>query len=277
MKQRALLVARICALHAVLAASLGACAPAGDEDTGAAQSAVLNLNSLSPAALDPSSGAVAPGLLAGTALAPGALDPAALAALQDPSATGDLSRRLLSYTVGCAFDATQSFVLSWLDAEGVVQEQTYAGLIGLATDWADGALDEVGQQWVSACLLSRLNYFGVEVSLSSRGSAAALACTPDEVADYPNQEGAFWGKVFTSPPAEYACDDTPDDANSRSLQRVCAAGYVNPQGVTVGCGIVQRVGSCDAACAPLTGDGGQYHPSCGMGSLTWQPITVFLK
>jgi hypothetical protein len=287
MKQDALLVAPICALQALFAVSLAACGPVGDEDTAVAASAVLNANSLSPAALDPSSGAVAPALLAATALDPAELSPAALAALQDPSATGDLSRRLLSYTVGCAFAPTQSFTLSWVDASSAAQQQTYAGLIGLAPTWADAPLDATSEPWVSACLISRLNYFGIEVALSSRGSAPALAAAPGEIAAYPNQEGAFWGNVFTSPPTEYACDDTPDDAHSRSLDRVCAAGYVDAQGVTVGCGIVERVGSCDAACAPLTGANGLYHPSCtapsaagsapGGGGLTSQVITVFLE
>jgi hypothetical protein len=274
MKQQALLGARICALHAVLAISLGGCAP-WEEDTGTAASAVINFNSLSPAAIDPSSGAVSLPLLAGSALDLGKLAPAALAAIQDPSATGALSRRLLYYTVGCAFDPSQSFAFSWVDASNVTHDESYAGLLALETGWAGGPLGDTGQRWVSACLASRLNYFRVQVALSSR--AAVLASGPDEIADFPSEEGAFWGNVFTSPPTAYACDDTPDDANSRSLQRVCAAGYVNAQGTTVGCGILQRVGPCSAACAPLTGDSGQYHPSCGGDGLTSEVITVFLE
>lgn len=236
----------------------------------------LNANALNANALYP--GALTPGMLSVSALAPSTLGASAWTYLLDPSGDGTLARQLLEYTVSCAFDTTQSFSFTWTDASGVDHAETYPGLLGLATTWASQTLDPAGQGWVSACLVSRVNWYGVHVQLSSRGAHPALATSGGELATYTMQEGAFWGNVFASPPTAYACDDTPDDSHSRSVYRDCAAGHLDASGNLVSCGIVQRLGSCDTYCAPL-GDG-QYHPSCaatGGHTGTSPVITVFLQ
>jgi hypothetical protein len=268
--------------------SMSACAgsPEGDDTsvgdfpspprtTSALNANALNANALNANALYP--GALTPDMLGVAALGPTTLGASALAALQDPTQSGELSRQLLKYTVSCAFDDTQSFSFTWVNASGVSHQETYPGLLGLATGWATHTLDEPGQAWVSACLASRINYYGIPVQLSSRGSAPALAAGSDELAAFPMEEGAFWGNLFTGSPAVYACDDPTDDTHSRSLSRECAAGHVGTSGALESCGIIQRVGSCDDRCAPLAAD--SFHPSCAPpgGASTSRVITVFLQ
>jgi hypothetical protein len=250
----------------------------------------MTLNSMAPAALDATTtypSALTPAMLAGAPLDPSALGASALAAIEDPGESGALSRSLLSYTVGCALDGTQSFAFSWVDASNVTHEENYPGSIGLATGWASHPLDAPGRGWVSACLIARVNHFGVPVQLSARGDTPALVASAEEKAAYPNEEGAFWGDLFTTAPVAYACDVVPDDDNSRAHARVCAAGYVDGEGNVQGCGIIQRVGSCNDACAPLmavslTGLGSEgvyHHPTCSTAAsgLTTEVLTVFLE
>jgi hypothetical protein len=236
----------------------------------------LNANALNANALYP--GALTPGMLAVDPLDPSTLGASGMAALQVPGTSGALSRQLLKYTVSCAFDNTQSFSFTWTDAWGASHVETYPGLLALATSWASQPLAGDAQAWVSACLASRLNYYGFTVSLSSRGAASGLATSSAELAAYASEEGAFWGNLFTSSPAIYACDKTADDSHSRSLYRDCAAGHLNADGTLTSCGMLQRVGSCDTHCAPL-GDG-HYHPSCsatGDAGAGMPVITVFLQ
>ena len=67
---------------------------------------------------------------------------------------------------GWALPAGQS-----LTAGGV----TFEGVTGVAPGWGvDGArCDGTCQQWVSACVISRINFLGVHVELSQRGDSAA--------------------------------------------------------------------------------------------------------
>jgi hypothetical protein len=256
-----------------------------DDDIGTARSESISPNSISPNSISPNSispnsispNSLAPTSLSAGALATGSLSADALAAIQDPGSTGESSRLLLKYTVGCAFDTTQSLSFTWEDANGAAHEETYVGVMGLAPTWADGALSEDGQRWVSACLIARVNYFGAVVHVSLRGPMTGLGVTESEAATYTNQEGAFWGNIFSSTPTAYACDYVPNDAHSRSADRVCAAGYDDGSGTLQSCGIIQRVGSCADACGTLTS--GLYYASCGSGGgqSSSSVVTVFLE
>jgi hypothetical protein len=258
-------------------ALLIACGSAPEADLGEAPAPMeinnaLTANALTANALAP--GALTAGALAGRPLAAGALGPEEVAAIQDPGVAGDLSRRLLKYAVGCALDGTRSLSFSWTDGGGGVHDETYPGSLGLAAAWAEGSIDAdvPAQEWVSACLAARTNWYGVTVTLSTRGNTPPLAA-PDagELADFPEEEGAFWGNVFSATPTLFACHDPPHDANSRGRHRDCAAGHINDDGSTSACGIIQLAGACGAVCAPLAG--GVYHPSCGGSG---RVVTVFL-
>jgi hypothetical protein len=88
-----------------------------------------------------------------------------------------------------------------------------SGALGLgvnadgSTWWESDTCDESCQRWVSACLLARTNAYGTRVSISLRAPADApqkikdaLAATPEELAEYPLREGAYYGNIFATTP-----------------------------------------------------------------------------
>jgi hypothetical protein len=207
----------------------------------------------------------------------GAMSEEARALLLDPGPAGDLSRELLKYTVSCALGPSAALHYSWTDGDGVTHEESPAGLLGLAPAWASSPLDPPGQQWVSACLASRVNRYHIRVLLSSRGAAEGLATTADERATYTHMEGAFWGNAFADPPTAYACDVPEDDAHSQSLYRACAFPYVNGSGVLETCGLLQPVGPCATACNHLSPEGFYEGCSAGAGQASYaRVVTIFL-
>jgi hypothetical protein len=260
----------------------GAMDPESDSAVDA-QFALESANALVPNALVPNAlvpNALVPNALVPNALVPNALSPSALASLQDPGAAGEMSRAFLRYAVGCAFRPDQSLEFAWTDADGVEHEEEFVGALGLAPYWQSSALKEAGQRWVSACMAARTNWYGVPVMISTRARAPSLAePSAEELAAYPNEEGAFWGNLFASTPKLYACHASANVAYARSLQRDCAAGHVDGQNV-VECGIIEIVGSCEDSCDPLKSSG-QYHRHCGDPAQPTQKtgnvITVFLK
>ncbi len=256
--------------------------PLGEALSALEMDNAMNPNAMNPNAMNPN--ALNPQALIPNALNLNSLSPDALAAITDPGLAGDLSRQHLKYTVGCALGPTQSFSFSWTDALNVEHQETYWGLLGLAKGWGSSALDDVGgQQWISACLAARTNYFGVTVTISSRGGCQALNKhnTPEENL-YTKEEGAFWGNLYTNSPALYACDVPGNDANSRLALRVCAAGYIaQPGNPPRGCGVIQRLGPCNTYC-DAANPSSLGHPDCYSdpsnkeGTMTQNTITVFL-
>ena len=232
--------------------------------TGEVREALTNSNAMNPNAMNPNAmnpNAMNPNAMNPNALSPSAMSASAMTALQDPGSAGDLSRQLLKYTVSCALTPSQSFSFSWTDAAGVVHAEVYPGLLGLASAWATAPLSTSGAEWVSACLASRVNRYGVPVMLSSRGTVTQLSTEAPERASYPMIEGAFFGNLFTATPAVYTCYTGDNIANSRSLQRDCATGHVNADGTVSSCGILQILGSCADFCSSIQA-AKQYYPSC---------------
>ena len=268
-------------LHtAYLVAALGAltagCATQQPDEElyGEAASAVVNGNALNPNALNPNAlnpNALNPNALNPNALNPNALNPnslssAALTAITDPGTNGDLSRELLKYTVSCALSSSQSFAFSWTDSSSVTHSESYPGLLGLATGWASNALGTTGQYWVSACLASRVNWYGVHVDISSRGNLSQLATTSAEITDYPYIEGAFFGNLFASTPAVYACYNYANISTSRVWQRDCATGHLNSNSTTSSCGMLTILGDCSNFCSAIPAYNpmydNQYYSTC---------------
>jgi hypothetical protein len=209
-----------------------------------------------------------------------ALDSTALSSIEDPSASGDLARQALRYMVGCALDTTQSFSFTWTDDQGMLRSETYWGTLGLATTWANSPLNPVEQQWVSACLAARVNWYGVSVMISSRGAHSALnKSQTSEITQYPKNEGAFWGNLFGAAPHVYACHYSPNTTYSRLKMRDCAAGHVDPDGSITECGVIEIVGACETYCSGI--DPNNYHyKSCAsvptFDDATTRAITVYL-
>ncbi|WP_437755557.1 hypothetical protein [Sorangium sp. So ce1389] len=274
--------ADVAALALVFLASCAMSQGEEETSTGTALTQLEAVNALNPNALNPNAlnpNALNPNALAANALNPNALSPAALSAIRDPGEAGALSRELLGYVVGCALTPAQSFSFSWTDQAGSVREALYPGLIGLAPSWSDKPLGQTDQQWVSACLASRTNWYGVSVTISSRGSHQAIDKTgAPELSTYTRQEGAFWGNLFDPSPYLHACHDDADHA--RSVSRACAAGHLDEGGDVEECGMIHIVGPCDSHCLPLN-QRGMYYPSCvnnltGSPDATTKVITVFL-
>jgi hypothetical protein len=221
------------------------------EDLAVSASALLVPNALVPNALVPN------------ALVPNALVPNALASIQRSDSAGESSRLLLEYTVGCAFDETQSFSFSWTDAAGIVHPETYQGLLGIAPGWATAPLtDQTRQRLVSACLAARTNWYGEPVLISARSheDPLRLHTSSEELSAYPNLEGAFWGNLFGPEPYLNACHNPATVDLARSRQRDCAAGHVEA-GVVSPCGMIALVGPCNEVCDGFS-SAGQHYIAC---------------
>jgi hypothetical protein len=233
----------------------------------------LNVNALNVNALNVNA-------LNVNALNVNALNVNALTAIQNFGPDGELSRQLLLYTVECAFTSTQFFSFSWIDSQFVVHNETYSGKLGLAPSWFSAPLADTEQRWISACLASRVNWYGVHVIISSRASSSRLGVPSTiEKETFTNIEGAFWGSLFTGSPQVYACYSAPNAAHSRSKMRDCAAGHVDENGIPQDCGIIHIVGTCESVCEPMKKED-RFYPSCTSdGGATWtdQVITVFLE
>jgi hypothetical protein len=100
-------------------------------------------------------------------------------------------RELLTYIVSCALPREVTLTGSYA---GVSYQ--FIGDIGLASSWTARSLRETEQRWVSACLIARVNLYGIPVSISIRGAHKALKVSEAEARDYSVEEGAFYGNVF---------------------------------------------------------------------------------
>jgi hypothetical protein len=116
-------------------------------------------------------------------------------------AVGDLldtpeGQELFQFVVSCALP--EGTILEAPDPEGDGTLE-FHGAIGLAPSWLDQPMSRSDRRWVSACLLARVNEYGITVPVSLRGSSPALSTTSDEVAAFSLEEGAFFGDVFVEP------------------------------------------------------------------------------
>jgi hypothetical protein len=118
-------------------------------------------------------------------------------------------RELYSYIVSCALPEKESIETKIPGAEDTAPPDTlytcsnehcvFPGSVGLAEDWIDHPLNRKGQRWITACLLARVNAYGISQKISLRGVAPELSISPDEAKTYSLQEGAFYGDIFGDP------------------------------------------------------------------------------
>ena len=222
---------------------------------GPSTQSVILPNSLDPAALQPSDLGVHPLSIAGMSTATATL-------VKGPG--GVLTRKLLRYAVGCALGPQTSFNFSWVDATGTTHSETYTGFAGIAPAWTDRALTVPEQEWVSACLAARTNWYGEAVRISMRAALPEFNTTNDgEESTFSYREGAFWGNLFSATPFLRACYDADNVEHSRLRHRDCATGHVE-NGTVLQCGIIAITGSCQQTCLAPT-EGG-YYPSCVVAS-----------
>jgi hypothetical protein len=111
------------------------------------------------------------------------------------SSTGDLmstpaGRTTARYLVRCALPLGDAITKQ--DATGT--SYVFAGQLGLAPQWKNGACDASCQQAMSACMLAHVNTTGVHIPLwlVSPDAAIGWGTSPQ----YPNREGTFFGNIF---------------------------------------------------------------------------------
>lgn len=147
--------------------------------------------------------------------------------LNDPAkeiAQTESGREFIKYLADCALGAG---VAAYADVGG--QHYEFPGAMGLAPHWLHRPLTETEQRWVSACLLARTNYFGVEVQISLRADHSpypALHTTDEERRQFTLHEGDFFGNLFADPPVAAVAlgRATPEQRRDPVFQRrVCAA------------------------------------------------------
>jgi hypothetical protein len=186
--------------------------------------------------------------------------------LEDPGA-----RQLFSFVVGCALPAD-----AHIDLE--IDGATYGfdGSAGLAPEWGEdgGSCDADCRAWVSACVMSRVNYLGEHVIISLRGKHDALYASPQEQADYPHIEATYYGDLFSSPQKIFAC--LPP--GKTQIPRVC--------GPDVDDCVIDVQGECEDLCGNVMNDGAyrncreqgkpKKHGGYHKGKKHHASITVFL-
>jgi hypothetical protein len=233
-----------------------------DEDIASVQQASLTSNSLTSNSLTSNSltsNSLTSNSLTSNSLTSNSLTSNSLfsGALEDPA-----SLDLLEFTVGCALTPEQSVSVS-VDGESY----TYQGQLGLAPEWGEpgGVCDETCQEWVSGCLIARLDYLGVDREISVRGANPGLVTTPAEQAAYPAFEATYFGNVFASPQQIYGCMFPVQHKDPR----VCGPSIA-------GCAVTFP-GSCNVLCDPELPDFSNPNCSAEPGGTPYVgSVTVFL-
>ena len=134
-------------------------------------------------------------------------------------AATEQGRQFLKYLVSCALLPEQG---AYVVVDGVRHD--FPGSLGLAPHWLDQPLTETEQRWVSAGILARTNFFGVQVQISTRHPSSgfvSLAAGDQELRDFTLYEGDFFGNVFAEQPV--ACvavaRRSPEEQADPILQR----------------------------------------------------------
>lgn len=160
------------------------------------------------------------------------------------------------YLVGCALSPRQSVSSTFLD-----HTYTYPGALGLAPSWTTRPLTLPEVRAVSACVISRANLYGINITISMRGDSGALGTTPEEAASYNIEEAAFYGDIFTpTAGAIHACNGVDQvrlgDTYGDLPYRQCGQPDPYKPGYTL-CGFV-----FDGNCRDICDVDGDHYASC---------------
>ena len=163
-----------------------------------------------------------------------------------PNATGKLAGARVDYLevlIGCALAegvtvSDPAHTLLWFN--GVPLKKVYSGEIGLAPHWLTRALTTDEKKWVTACVLARVNRYGVTLDIALEGNHSAISPRASSV--YTEAESKAWGNMFDStttlsttnsnvspgtiPFAAYVCSEISWCANQREAStRSCDSTY----------------------------------------------------
>jgi hypothetical protein len=173
--------------------------------------------------------------------------------------TTDPGRTTVSYLVRCALPAGHSITKVVAGTS-----YTFAGQLGMAPEWENGACGTDCQQYVSACMLAHINTSGRHIALWLDSDNPAVGW--GRSTDYPFQEGSFFGNIFASPPGAFYCNGKDFDQGlvpgRLGVGTSVGAIYTNPYAS----GTSYCKDYCAAAPGPYVGDG---YTSCnGMHVVT---------
>jgi len=167
---------------------------------------------------------------------------------------------LMEYFVGCALNSGQSWNMTYNGTS-----YTFQGSLGLAPTVLTGLPSEDQMQWLSGCLMARVNFYQKHVLISLRGTA--FSTVPQEEAEYTVFEGSFFGNIFSFPQQKYVCQgvgeedellESPDGA-----LRVCT----DP---SFDC-LMTNVGKCSDVCVTAEG------PCTVNGTIYNDVVEVYLR
>lgn len=103
---------------------------------------------------------------------------------------------------------------------GYQYPRVYSGRHGLAPHWMNRALTEDEEEFVTACVMARTNFYGETVNILMEGHAP-IAYDPDWRAEYPYAESTVWGNIFTSTRSMHVCHNTANGLCVDADKRVC--------------------------------------------------------
>jgi hypothetical protein len=159
----------------------------------------------------------------------------------------------------------------------------FEGALGLAPEWNTGPCGTSCQEWVTACMFARNNYYGIPVGLSIRGQAALLTLNPGEAEIAPVEEGAFFGNMFADPWYGFSCRGHGDDPISTVVRRCTFADPgAGSMGAPPSCWFFQQGLPCDQVCDGRSDSGAflSCHAPVGDGGAPMsfsRVVTVYLK
>ena len=186
-----------------------------------------------------------------------------------------MAEMVMRYVVRCAVPEGQTRV--YTDAR-TGKSYVWAGLLGLAPDWASGRRATTAeQQVVSACLAAHATNSGVQMAISvlgRDGRGQPIPYTWEELAGFPAREACFFGNLFTGE-GLYVASDQGLLRGRQSSPRGCALSPGPLMRVEENCPPIIPLGSCDTFCAPrlLRPD----HTRCTIKGVDYQPITTRLR
>jgi hypothetical protein len=141
-------------------------------------------------------------------------------------------REVIKYMVKCAYPNGQNLVKQ--DQYGT--SYTFYGSIGIAPELATGTCDLDCQERVSACMLAHVNNSGQHISIWMVGPDSTVGWGAD--ADYPYQEGAYFGNIIATPWQGYYCngkDMASGEVPGRLGTPMSSTVYVDPYGANGNC------------------------------------------
>lgn len=119
--------------------------------------------------------------------------------------------------------------------------RVYRGRHGLAPAWETRALTGNEQEFVSACIMARTNYYGADVAILMQGSDP-VAYDEELRQVYTYAESTVWGNVFAQPRSLHICHNPANGFCLDAGFRVCDEASANS------CGFENHGNCMDLAC-----------------------------